>query len=631
MTAITQISRIQHRTGLYRELPSALNEAELGWALDTRQLFIGNGPIHPGNTEIITQHTPASSYNYSYRSPIAYQQLLAKGALVGANPFTASTGLVQFFDSGSGTVQGDTDPTTFNPTIRSFQEKFDDIVSIKDYMAVGDGQADDTGSLIRAAKDLYSEEFGAIGDNADALKRNVAIYLPGGVYRIRKNLIGFPGLTMIGDPGKTIILLDIELSTDDENDAVLISADSYGQIDFNMGNNYELDDGSNAIPSIVNCEKLYFYGISFQSNQASNVIDVSKRQIVRLARTTNATFEKCTFDFVGATTWQTGDSVIDASTAILVTKLNDTTKSVGNLRFINCTTSGAAHDFNFIDGTSNVTISGHSFNGALMSCKVGSNGTYDSDASYRHAADSIGSINITIRDSVFNNYTAYALSVYGAGESIKSFGNRYNGTGKSIRFGSTTKYCSSISDWFANTASATCGTANPRIDNLSLANTIFNSQDFLSIPIGLLDLNVCGNIIVSGSVIISPQPVTNLLLTTIAYPSSSLTQPNSFKGNSVHVNYSMRIPNGGNNILRTGTLQIIYFETSPNIVDSSNIQFSDDYTEVVQTNGDPNALNDGIGLTINVIPNNANQNIEIRAVSSIGTPTSKVIINAVSI
>lgn len=614
MAAITQISRIQHRTGLYRELPPALNEAELGWALDSRQLFIGNGPVHPGNTEIITQHTPASSFSYSYKSPLAYQQLALKGALIGVNYFTANTGYVEDANN------TDTDPTSFNPTIRSFQEKFDEIVSVKDYLAVGDGNADDTGALIRASKDLFSEEFGAVGSSAEAVKRNVALYFPAGVYRIRQNLVAYPNMTMIGDPGKTIILLDIELGIDDNNDAVLITGDSYGQVDFDMGSDF---GEINATPSIPTNDHFYAYGISFQSNQRSDVAQVKKRQVVRLSRSSHTTFEKCSFDFVGSKKWAPGDSIVDATSSVLISAFNDTDALVNRHRFIQCSTSGAAHDFNIIDAATNMIVDKHYFNGRLLSFKIGTTATYDSDLQYRHAASTQQIQNISIYNSVFNNYTAYAIDVFGTATMVASFRNRFNASGKSIRFGANTTSCSSMSDWFpGNTTIASCGTANPRIDDLSLKATILNSQDFAVFPMGFKDINICGNLNITGSVISNPSAVTSLTLTTIAYPSASVAQPNLYKGNSVIINYAMRIPNGGSNILRTGTLRIVYFESSPNNVSSANISFSDDYVEIG---------NGGSGLVLTVTPNNANQNIEINATSSIGTPTTKVVVSALVI
>jgi hypothetical protein len=59
--AVIQISRIQHRRGLQADLPN-LASAELGWSVDTRKLYIGNGTIEEGapslgKTEVLTQYS----------------------------------------------------------------------------------------------------------------------------------------------------------------------------------------------------------------------------------------------------------------------------------------------------------------------------------------------------------------------------------------------------------------------------------------------------------------------------------------------------------------------------------------------------------------------------------------------
>jgi hypothetical protein len=59
--AILQISRIQHRRGLQQDLPQ-LASAELGWSIDTRKLYIGNGGIDEGApiegvTEVLTENS----------------------------------------------------------------------------------------------------------------------------------------------------------------------------------------------------------------------------------------------------------------------------------------------------------------------------------------------------------------------------------------------------------------------------------------------------------------------------------------------------------------------------------------------------------------------------------------------
>lgn len=59
--AIVQISQIKHRRGLEENLPQ-LASAELGWSIDTRRLYIGNGSLaegapETGNTEVLTEYS----------------------------------------------------------------------------------------------------------------------------------------------------------------------------------------------------------------------------------------------------------------------------------------------------------------------------------------------------------------------------------------------------------------------------------------------------------------------------------------------------------------------------------------------------------------------------------------------
>jgi len=65
---IKQNSRVQARSGLQQNLPT-LCKGELGWAVDSQRLFIGNGNISDGapfqgNTEIITVASVTSNPSY---------------------------------------------------------------------------------------------------------------------------------------------------------------------------------------------------------------------------------------------------------------------------------------------------------------------------------------------------------------------------------------------------------------------------------------------------------------------------------------------------------------------------------------------------------------------------------------
>ena len=110
--AIVQISRIQHRRGVAENLPQ-LAVGEIGLAVDTRRIFIGNGGTDAPqieNIELLTAQSnlldSADSYTYA-------------GAAAGYN---ATTGV-----------------TTASPVTRTMQQKYDDHASVKDFGAKGDG------------------------------------------------------------------------------------------------------------------------------------------------------------------------------------------------------------------------------------------------------------------------------------------------------------------------------------------------------------------------------------------------------------------------------------------------------------------------------------------------------------
>lgn len=88
--AVVQISQIKHRRGINENLPQ-LASAELGWSVDTRQLYIGNGTLEEGapevgNTEVLTQYsidvtavpvTRSQVLGYGTTANIAYGQFTA--------------------------------------------------------------------------------------------------------------------------------------------------------------------------------------------------------------------------------------------------------------------------------------------------------------------------------------------------------------------------------------------------------------------------------------------------------------------------------------------------------------------------------------------------------------------------
>lgn len=148
--AIVQISRITARKGLQEDLPQPLAGAELGWAVDDRRLFIGNGALEEGapvvgNTEILTEFSDILSFagQYTY-----------KGEAAG---YTVQTGA-----------------TTGSPVSQSIQSRLDSYAVVTDFGAVGDGFTDDTAAINRALFQLYCVQ------NNTQIRRS--LFFPAGTY-----------------------------------------------------------------------------------------------------------------------------------------------------------------------------------------------------------------------------------------------------------------------------------------------------------------------------------------------------------------------------------------------------------------------------------------------------------------
>lgn len=169
--AIVQISRIQHRRG--RKLAGSgmpqLASGEIGWAIDTQELFIGNGAVSEGaptvgNTKVLTEHDDifalADQYRYKPENNLWGSQI---------------------------------------PNSRSLQSKLDDVVSVFDFGATGDG-TDQTAAIQRAVNSLYK--------NSEIANR-VVLWFPAGEYTVSSTIEIPPYATLRGaGKGKTIITGD---------------------------------------------------------------------------------------------------------------------------------------------------------------------------------------------------------------------------------------------------------------------------------------------------------------------------------------------------------------------------------------------------------------------------------------
>ena len=175
--AVVQISRIQVRRGQKNQgsgIPQ-LAGGELGFAVDTRELYIGNGSVtegapQVGNTKVLTEYDNIFTLadTYSYKSNDAY------------------------------VVTG---TSASNPVQRSLQDRLDDIVSVKSFNANGIASEDVTAELQQALDQLYLNS----ATKGTELSR-VALHFEAGVYTISDTIYIPPNATLIGAGiDKTII------------------------------------------------------------------------------------------------------------------------------------------------------------------------------------------------------------------------------------------------------------------------------------------------------------------------------------------------------------------------------------------------------------------------------------------
>jgi hypothetical protein len=173
--AVIQISKIQVRRGLQDDLPQ-LAGGEFGWSVDTRKLYIGNGTLSEGasqigNTEILTAISDVlsaiSSYNF----------------LGDESGYTSLSGA-----------------TASAKTYRTLQHKIDEQISARDFGATGDGITDDTVALQRA----INQVFPSLYYNIVGVRR--VLHIPAGTYIITSDLQVPPYADIRGDgPNSTII------------------------------------------------------------------------------------------------------------------------------------------------------------------------------------------------------------------------------------------------------------------------------------------------------------------------------------------------------------------------------------------------------------------------------------------
>lgn len=175
--AVVQISRIQIRRGQKNQgsgLPQ-LASGELAWAIDSQELFVGNGAVaegapYVGNTKILTEHDSLLDFVGSY----------------------------VYKDFNGSSIQTGTDPNF--PIERTIRERLDERVSVLSFGVIGDGSTDNTAALQRAIDQLFLNP--ATVNTPDT---RVVLEVPAGTY-ILSGPVYIPSYCNIigAGPGKTV-------------------------------------------------------------------------------------------------------------------------------------------------------------------------------------------------------------------------------------------------------------------------------------------------------------------------------------------------------------------------------------------------------------------------------------------
>tara|TARA_B100000282_G_scaffold125333_1_gene89372 strand:+ start:181 stop:1830 length:1650 start_codon:yes stop_codon:yes gene_type:complete len=314
--AVVQISKIQVRRGKKNAgsgLPQ-LSSGEIGWAIDTRELFIGNGSVAEGspavgNTKVLTQYDDLFSLadTYTYKKDESY---LVTGT------------------------------SASSPVKRKLQDRLDDIVYGDAFGLTGVESQDATALLQRALDQLYLND-----STKGNVSSRVTLNLRPGIYTISGTIYIPPNVSIIGaGSDKTIIKCHTPSTT------LIQTVDSSST----PGNPVTNDSSTTTLNQSTD---LHIKGITFETSVTNTGL--------LLNNVRDSVFE----DVKVKGPWQTGDTLDTDGSNDVAIKINSKSSSVEskNIRFINCKIEGFSYGL-----TSNWDIHDNIFEGLFVnSCGYG--------------------------------------------------------------------------------------------------------------------------------------------------------------------------------------------------------------------------------------------------------------------
>jgi hypothetical protein len=419
--AVVQISKIQVRRGkktVGSGLPQ-LSSGELGWALDTRELYIGNGSVaegspQVGNTKVLTQYDNLFSLADTYTYKVDQSYLV-------------------------------TGTSSASPVKRKLQDRLDDEVYGDAFGLTGEANQDATALLQRALDQLYlnSSTKGSIGSR-------VVLKLRPGIYTIDGTIYLPPHASIVGaGSGKSVIRCNTVSTT------MLKTIDSTST----PGNPVTSDSATTTLNQPTD---ILLKGLTFETT-------VTNTGIV-LSNVKNSNFE----DVEIKGPWATGDTLDTDGSDDVAIKINSKSSSVEskNNKFTKCMITGFSYGL-----TSDWDIHDNIFDGLMVSsCGYGITFGHDMVIDSNAGSGKLtGPKNNTITNSVFEDIDLQAIWVE-KGVNNTSQSNNFVGCGNSggnegspdtsvIKF--TARGNSSLEDTFART------------NSLSYDQTYINSTAYL--------------------------------------------------------------------------------------------------------------------------------------------------------
>ena len=210
-----------------------------------------------------------------------------------------------------------------HPVTRTLQQKFDDVVSVRDFGATGDGVTDDTTAINRALSELYTREI-----NTEVRR---SLFFPAGTYKVT-DTINVPSYAKLYGEGAKSTTIKYYVSGSTAT-AVVRTVDSKKQTGVNIGNFGAI------VPTDIEISSMGF------ETTADN-------DVFLLESVTNSSFENVSLKGPETTsTLTTADNkacIRIQGTLLMVPK---------NITFNNCVTSGTGFGVQINDKCNGITLS----------------------------------------------------------------------------------------------------------------------------------------------------------------------------------------------------------------------------------------------------------------------------------